>query len=177
MKSVEHLGPGEKLYIKTKGRTVLHIDPEFELNRFRFMVRLIAKHAVEFEKAPYDERFVPMQRKQGSCYDNAYALVLSYPSHLTYCEGVVDFIIGDRHFPLPHAWACTRDGKVVDPTFRETQNDPEHSYLGIGIKTDYLMRWVTTYGFPGLLDGHPTLDDTVGLYVDPPAIWKAIGLD
>lgn len=89
------------------------------------------------------------KRPNGDCYRSAGRLVLECDvPPLRYVEGVaVRLEIG---FPLPHAWAVTRDGTVVDPTWK----DPETAiYYGVAFDPLTLAKELQKWGFWGLLDG------------------------
>lgn len=90
----------------------------------RDVKRYVAAYGQEFKAAslPDDiDRGAPKQ-----CYKNASLLVMTHPE-LTYAEGYA------QTSKLPgmtfmHAWAVTKDGTVVDPTW----DNPEHgTYFGV----------------------------------------------
>lgn len=174
MKAVEHLGPQHQLrHLMMNDGIVLVVDPEFEIRRVAFMRRVLVEHAVVFTKQTFPSGFREADRRK-RCYDEAARLAEEHRGKLYYCEGIalIDNITGNP-FPLPHEWCCTRDGKVVDPTMSTAQHKEAITYWGMPFKWRYVQKWAETHGFHGMLDGHPTLDDTVGVYVDPPSAWKA----
>lgn len=98
------------------------------------------------------------------CYYNAIEAVrysLQHPPdiHLRYCEGyAVTPLTG---IPVPHAWAVTPDGRVLDRTWP----DPETcAYYGMTFELEEVERLLeVTRGFYGVLAseyiiGHPLLE-------------------
>lgn len=49
-----------------------------------------------------------------ACYINALTLALQHPDSLFYCEGRATA----HSLPIEHAWCVTRDGHVIDTTWR-----------------------------------------------------------
>jgi hypothetical protein len=62
---------------------------------------------------------------------------------------------------------------LIDPTAHKIQHIDTIAYWGIKFKTEYALKWEKRFGFHGMLDGHPELGDTVGVYVDSVQDWKA----
>ena len=70
------------------------------------------------------------------CYYNAAKLAFTYPEDLSYCEGYASSII-----PTSHAWCITKEGEVVDPTWRtngKLEKDYFHEYLGVKFSLQFL---------------------------------------
>lgn len=68
---------------------------------------------------------------------------------------------------MHHAWLCTRDGVVVDPTWR----DAEHCvYFGVPFTQNFLAECVVATGVAGLFYTGPTHK----LALNPTADWSAI---
>lgn len=83
----------------------------------------------------YDWRPLPENIKRGpmqQCFDNAYKLALRR-KELTYVEGYATRVI-----PVYHAWCATKDGIVVDPTWRESKYDDELAYYGVPFATAFV---------------------------------------
>lgn len=169
--TVEYLGPQHKhVDLIVDAGFAFRVCPDFEIRRFEFMKDILAEHGRLFFPAPFDDRY---ERKPigGRCYDQAAELACS--SGLIYCEGIMIVKLANGNmFPMPHAWCCTPIGTVVDPTAHKYQDHRRIKYFGIPFKLPYVLRWKKTYGFHGMLDGVPSLGDSVGVYVDPPAVWK-----
>lgn len=166
-----YMGDRPLKYVQVTDTLVLHIDPEFEVRRVQFMARMLLAHGQHFPRVKFDDKY-PKLAPDGRCYDNAMEVVQQYPGELIYCEGTMVFDTGRGLFAMPHGWCCTPDGQVVDPTCWKLQNDPKVLYLGIPFQLEYAQHWKRLYGFHGMLDGHPTLHDSVGVYVDQPTQWK-----
>lgn len=169
--SVEHLGPQHEIRpIVVAEGVVMMVDPEFELRRFDFMKDLLTKYGRIFSKNHYDYRY-PSFDLGGRCYDQAMQLTATFP--VIYCEGIMlpKPKNGKVGLPMPHAWCVTLQGELLDPTAHKVQNHPELLYFGIPFKTTYCLDWHEKYGFHGMLDGHPELGDTVGVYADDLSLW------
>lgn len=156
-------------YVQVTDTVVLHIDPKFEQQRVAFMARALLAHGQQFKRNPFPDGYAKME-PSGRCYDQAMELASQHPE-LTYCEGTMIFDTGRGLFALPHGWCCLDDGTVVDPTCWKLQSDSKILYLGIPIRRHYADAWKARYGFHGILDGHPELHDTVGIYADDPSEW------
>lgn len=173
-KSVEHLGPQHETQdIMVAPGMIMRVCPEFELRRYRFMEGLLGEHGRLFDSARPYPLGLPRYPIGGRCYDQAAAVAQN--TDLIYCEGVL--LIGlmtGGFFPMPHAWCCTPDGTVVDPTCWSFQSRENIRYLGVPIQKRYVEWWEQEYGFHGLLDGHPELGDSVGVYADPVTMWKEV---
>lgn len=168
-RSVEHLGPQHELLdILVTPDTVMRVCPEFEIRRFVFMRDLIASHGALFPSAPFDDRY-PKYSLGGRCYDQAMDVAIN--CNLIYCEGVMLANPHGKVLPMPHAWCCDAAGKLIDPTGHALQHKEGLHYWGIKFKTSYALAWHKRFGFHGLLDGHPELGDSVGVYADPVSDW------
>lgn len=171
-KSVEHLGPQHQpALVEVASDLGFYTCPEFEGRRFEFMRPLLELHARVFPRNPFPGGF-PQLPVGGRCYDQA-ALVSSMYQDLTYCEGVILAQTASGPFALPHAWCALPDGAVVDPTGHKSQHRVEFTYVGVPVRKAYVFSLRLDWGFYGLLDGHPELGDSVGVYADPPSKWLA----
>lgn len=168
--SVEHLGPQhEAVALEVAEGVVMLVCPEFELRRFIFMQPFLAEHALMFQPEEFPYSTYPSFDVGGRCYDQAMDLAVRH--NLIYVEGVILGNVGDRPFPMPHAWCTTTSGQLIDPTAHKVQGNKGLQYIGVPFRTDYAMLWHAKYGWHGMLDGHPTLGDSVGVYVDPKEMW------
>lgn len=170
-KSVEHLGPQHEVVDILVGDSIMmRVCPDFELRRFEFMRSFLASHGSLMLAKPFDYKY-PSYDIGGRCYDQAREVAIN--CNMTYCEGVMFLNVMGKQFPLPHAWCVTQSGVLVDPTAHRIQHKPDVLYYGVKFKTDYALSWKNRYGFHGMLDGHPELGDSVGVYADPEYLWRA----
>lgn len=169
-KSVEHLGPQHEAqnFLITEG-LIMRICWEFEHRRFLFMEGILKQHGKAFPRTAFDYAY-PTKDWTGRCYDQA--MWLANLCCLTYCEGIMLARTPQGLLAMPHAWCCNERGEVLDPTAHKVQGNLNLTYIGIPIRKEYHEAWQAQYGFYGLLDGHPELGDTVGVYRDHPTQWK-----
>jgi hypothetical protein len=93
----------------------------------------------------------PKKIKQGEmkqCYTNAGRLALDDDNY-TYCEGFAS----TKQFGIPfaHAWCIDKQGKVVDPTWKDGA-----SYFGIKFSTDFLKQTILKTKTWGLIPDYPS---------------------
>lgn len=109
--------------------------------------------AVHRYVAAYGEAHTPAPLPEGieqgaprECYKNASLLVMGHPE-LTYAEG---FAKSDRtgEMVFQHAWAVTKDGVVVDPTW----DTPEkNEYFGVRYERAAYLKYLYTAKIYGVL--------------------------
>jgi hypothetical protein len=81
----------------------------------------------------------------GQCFANAGLLAVDNPE-LTYVEGLADC----GFLPTAHAWCVDREGRVIDPTWRDCATA---AYFGIAVSADALQEHLQSTGYWGLFDG------------------------
>lgn len=148
---------------------VMSICIEYEQRRFKFMQDFITAHGRIFGNSPFNYVY-PHAEIGGTCYAQAHQLMLD--TGLIYCEGVMLAATSRGVIPMPHAWCATPRGELVDPICHKYQHRQRLMYWGIAFQQKYVEAWEQKTGFPGMLDGHPELGDTVGPYADDPKEWK-----
>lgn len=115
--------------------------------RYRCISDCILEHGMQFTKIGRRPKYIKMGKPR-HCYMNAAQLALS-TSDLIYCEG---YAVG--FFPVLHAWVCTKNGTVIDNTWKDGT-----AYYGIPFKRSYLMKIMQMYGTYGIIEqfgkGHP----------------------
>ena len=110
--------------------------------------RYVAAYGEEFEAQPLPQGI--RQGNQGECYMNASLLVMTHPD-LDFAEGYAQ----SADIPgltFQHAWAVTKDGKVVDPTWKK----PEGSkYFGVRYAREAYLAHIVKAKFYGVIGaGH-----------------------
>ena len=112
-------------------------------------------HGREFVPHPAPRRYFRRLGAGGQCFRNALKLVMRFPDELTYAEGfAASWFEGQirPHFGL-HAWAVTREGEAVAPTWPDGIE-----YFGIPFDLDYVVRTVVRRSCSGPeshLTSHP----------------------
>jgi hypothetical protein len=153
------------------GGAYLQIDPAFELERARFIQPLMVAHGRPFNNSqPFPLEYLRADMRPGECFRNA--TLMAMDGELTYCEGLMVCRTARGLVSMRHAWCCDAQGNVIDPTCPEAQAHPNTRYVGLTFQTNYVLAWVDLTGFYGLMDGHPEHGNTVGVFVDPPEMWK-----
>jgi len=121
---------------------------------------LLLKEGCSFAPAPLPKGVRRGVAKQ--CYMNA-ARVALRRDDLVYCEGYA--VAARVPIPLAHAWLCDRQGRAIDPTWKEGI-----AYLGVPIKKAFLRKQLARTGHYGILmdawvEGWPMLKMK-------PRVWK-----
>lgn len=106
----------------------------------------LASYGQEWKAQALPKEYEP--GKLGQCYENATQLVI-HNSDLRYCEGVA-YTEKTGSLPFLHAWAVDPDGKVVDPTWPDTQNA---KYFGVVYNREAYMAHILKTKYYGVLGG------------------------
>jgi hypothetical protein len=93
---------------------------------------------------------------------NAYLLAQGR-TDLTYVEGFACRII-----PCWHAWCVTKDGIVVDPTWRYAKNEINlyNDYFGIPFKLDFVSKMIVKTKMYGILYNREILEATPAEFME-----------
>ena len=94
-------------------------------------------HGREFKPCPDHKKYFRSYGGAGLCFRNSMKLVRKFPNDLTYAEGFAATLFQGEirpHFGL-HAWAVTRDGEAVDPTWPDGTE-----YFGVPFNLDYVLK-------------------------------------
>lgn len=107
--------------------------------------RYMSEHGQAFESAPLPAGV--KRGEQGLCYQNATRLIMD-DEDLQYAEGVAYKHGLPQDFGFMHAWAVTKDGKVVDNTWP----DPEKNrYFGVIYPRDKYLAHIVRTRYYGVL--------------------------
>ena len=94
-------------------------------------------------KAFAERLHLPWRRQ--FCFSNAAQLAFEFPSEFVYCEGYAT-----AFFPVNHAWLIVKaTGRVLDVTW---DYSPEHEYIGVPFKAEFMRKHLLAKGTYGLLD-------------------------
>lgn len=111
-------------------------------------MRYVAAYGEEFKAGPLPEGVEYGQ--MGDCYKNATMLVFTHPD-LDYVEGFAYPPISRANgseIAVLHGWAVTKDGQVVDPTWRDSA---ETTYFGVRYDRKAYLKHIVKAKFFGLL--------------------------
>lgn len=148
---------------------LMSIDLDYEMQRISPLLSFVEEHGQKFISGPFDYQYPAVG--EGRCFDVAAEVAAAFGLH--YCEGILHATTLDgKHVMMLHGWCVTSEGLVVDPVAYKAQETPEARYFGIPFRLSYAQAFKERFGFFGLLDGHPSLGLTVGVYEDPPELWK-----
>lgn len=160
MKAIESLNTlstvGEFLEFSVQAMKDLQPKPT-GIGGYLCLYDFVLRQGREWTYAP-KPRAIPWG-KMGLCFMNAAHLAMSRRD-LIYCEGYASGLI-----PTPHAWVVTKEGVVIDNTWR----DRCESYYGIAIKRSYLRRSLLNYHRYGLID---QWEKKWPLLRDHPRLWR-----
>lgn len=79
-----------------------------------------------------------------ACFRNAFRLADNSSNEFLYVEGYATSMID---FPVLHAWCLDKDGKVVDPTWKDGKE-----YFGVPFNLDYVRRTIFKRKRFGVID-------------------------
>ena len=106
----------------------------------------VLANGTEHIRHPDSQRFFNRHGTIGQCFKNAFLLVSEFRNELLYAEGYAHKI--DSQMLILHAWAVTREGEAVDPTWPDGIN-----YFGVPFDFEYVNR--IAFGakpFTGVID-------------------------
>lgn len=105
------------------------VPPGGDLNFWHYVLA----NGVDFRPCATPADWIVERGKAGNCFKNALLLVLRHLGELRYAEGYAAYSAGGENRVCPglHAWAVTRDGQAVDPTW---PNGVE--YFGVAFALD-----------------------------------------
>lgn len=119
-----------KTFLEQRAALMRKIHPNLEL-KYGGFEELVLEYGIEMESSPLPKGMKPGLPK--ACYWNCQQLMYKR-KNLIYVEGYA--LDMDISFPLSHAWLMTKDKKVIDPTWRNSNI----YYLGVPLSTE----WVKT---------------------------------
>lgn len=104
----------------------------------------------DFQPCENPAQWIKRRGRIGNCYKNAFLLVLEHPKDLRYAEGYAARM--EEGHPIIckglHAWAVTKDGEVVDPTWK---NGVE--YFGVAFEFEQVRQvMMRNQDFSGVID-------------------------
>lgn len=116
--------------------------------KYNSIEQLVLKEGQSFTATPLPDDV--KDGELGLCYMNAYHLVEDHPE-LEYVEGYAQ--TSRLPIPLEHAWAVTKDGNVVDPTWnRFFEKGETISYFGVKIPIDTVRKTILAREKYGVLN-------------------------
>lgn len=90
----------------------------------------VLANGTEHIRHPDPQRFFNRHGTIGQCFKNAFLLVSEFRNELLYAEGYA--YKNDSQMLILHAWAVTREGKAVDPTWPDGTD-----YFGVPFDFEY----------------------------------------
>ena len=108
-------------------------------------------HGREFSPHPDPKRYFRRHGAGGQCFQNALKLVKKFPDDLTYAEGFAAAWFEGYYRPCfgLHAWAVTREGEAVDPTWPD-----RGEYFGVPFDLDYVIGTAARRREYGVIDNY-----------------------
>ena len=94
-------------------------------------------HGTEYKPCPDHRKYFRTYGGVGRCFHNSLKLVRKFPHELTYVEGFAASLKNGQPSPHTglHAWAVTRSGEVVDPTWPDG-----HEFFGVAFDLNYVLK-------------------------------------
>jgi hypothetical protein len=129
----------------------LHLNASQQSGR-QALARFVIEHGRQWEAAVCDPEFAG--GRPLACHNNSqdmlqYDLRPEAPTGLVYVEGIASASFESAPFPTLHGWLIDPRGRVVDPTWR----DSEHcTYFGIPFHSEYVLKTIRTCGPCPMID-------------------------
>lgn len=111
----------------------------FYKSTYEFVLDAGTRH--EPAPKPRNVAFGPVR----NCFQNAWNLA-HRGANLTYAEGYA--LSSVAPMPVHHAWCVSRDGQVIDNTWRE----PGLAYLGVEFNLSFVAQTILRRGYYGVID-------------------------
>ena len=154
---------------------VLSLDTHLERQRASLYEKVLIAHGKRetYQDAYPYHRYAAMNPKT-RCFDNAIATARRYT--LRYIEGLVFCALsfpyeGQSVFPLAHGWCEDYNGRLIDPTLHQHQDNKSLLYVGVPLFREYVDKWYEQTGYYGCLDGDQQ-GRPIGIHYDPPSLWR-----
>ncbi|RJQ27129.1 hypothetical protein C4577_02305 [Candidatus Parcubacteria bacterium] len=113
--------------------------------KYKNPVQFIVSKGKRFKGSPLAATLI--QGEQSNCFVNATRLVLANPDY-NYAEG---FVKEGANPPVLHAWAVTKEGRVVDNTL---ENPGSASYIGVVFPRQQYLQYISKNKYYGVLGGN-----------------------
>ena len=133
-------------YLKWQYEAMMHFHKDKSTGREDWKYQMIEEFVLS-EGQNFKPATLPEGVERGTikeCFCNALLLVLDSDDDLIYCEGYADGSV----IPVHHAWCVTRDGVVIDPTWRNLGAE----YVGVPFKVEWVREAVFKRGSYGIID-------------------------
>ena len=125
----------------------------------KYAEQFVFYHGEDYTLFPDQKAYIQRYGRKGACFHNALKLTQRYPDDLFYTEGFGSIPLdGQPHLVFGvHAWTVTRDGKVVDPTWKQGCE-----YFGVAFDLDYVLK----------IKARPGRLSVVDNFLDLHALWS-----